>query len=101
LEHSGHPELLVTQEGVVLHIATEGIHWTEDAGDTWNPVSFPGLHKSFRPPTAPESVRTRYYPRSFQAIDGTIYVFAHNGSDNANGKFDQSIAMDTFRLIKK
>ena len=101
LEHSGHPELLVTKEGVILHIATEGIHWTEDAGQTWTPVIFPGLHKTFRPPTAPESLRTRYYPRSVQTEDGTIYVFAHHGWDNAYGAFDQSIVMDKFRLGKK
>jgi len=102
LEHSGHPELLATREGVILHIATEGIHWTDDAGKTWTPVIFPGkLHKSYRPPTAPESLRTRYYPRSVQVEDGTIYVFAHNGWDNAYGSFDQSIVMDKFRLTKK
>ncbi|MBM3334612.1 exo-alpha-sialidase [Candidatus Sumerlaeota bacterium] len=100
LVHSGHPELLPTREGVILHIATEGIHWTEDGGQTWKPVVFPGLHKSFRPATAPESLRTRYYPKSFQTEDGTIYVFAHNGWDNAYGEFDQSIVMDTFRLAK-
>ncbi len=101
LEHSGHPELLATREGVILHIATEGIHSTDDAGKTWRPVIFAGLHKSFRPPTAPESLRTRYYPRSLQTEDGRIYVFAHNGWDNAYGEFDQSIVMDTFRLTKK
>jgi len=102
LEHSGHPELLATREGVILHIATEGIHWTDDAGKTWTPVIFPGkLHKSYRPPTAPESLRTRYYPKSVQTEDGTIYVFAHNGWDNAYGAFDQSIVMDKFRLTKK
>ncbi|HUP79637.1 MAG TPA: hypothetical protein VM260_13885, partial [Pirellula sp.] len=52
LEHSGHPELLATQEGVILYIATEGIHWTDDVGKTWTPVIFPGLAKSFRPSTA-------------------------------------------------
>lgn len=101
LEHSGHPELLVTREGVILHIATEGIHGTEDAGKTWKPVIFPGLHKSFRPPTAPESLRTRYYPKSVQTGEGTIYVFAHHGWDNAYGAFDQSIVMDKFRLTRK
>ena len=101
LEHSGHPELLATREGVILHIATEGIHWTDDVGKTWTPVIFPGLAKRFRPPTAPESLRTRYYPKSVQTEDGTIYVFAHNGWDNAYGAFDQSIVMDKFRLTKK
>ncbi len=101
LEHSGHPELLATREGVVLHMATEGIHWTADAGATWKPVIFPDLHAAFRPPTAPESLRTRYYPKSVQADDGTIYVFGHNGWDNAYGERDQSIVMDQFRLVRK
>ena len=33
--------------------------------------------------------------------DGTVYVFGHNGWDNAYGEFDQSVVMDTFRLTKK
>ncbi len=98
LNHSGHPELLLLKEGGVLHIATEGIHWTADAGKTWLPVAFPGVSKSYHPPTAPTSLRTRYYPRSLQTEDGRIYVFAHNGWDNSYGEFDQSIVMDTFRL---
>ena len=101
LQHSGHPELLVTKEGIILHIATEGIHWTADAGKTWTPVAFPGLPKSYHPPAAPTSLRTRYYPRSLQTEDGRIYVFAHNGWDNAYGEFDQSIVMDTFRLKRE
>ena len=42
--------------------------------------------------------RSRYYPRSLQTDDGTIYVFGHNGADNRYGEFDQSVDMDTFRL---
>ena len=101
LEHSGHPELLATREGVVLHIATEGIHWTGDAGKTWNPVIFPGLDKTYRPRNSPTSLRTRYYPRSLQTGDGRIYIFAHAGWDNAYGEHDQSIVMDAFRLTRK
>jgi hypothetical protein len=100
LEHSGHPELLVTREGVILHLATEGIHWTQDAGMTWTPVIFDGLGKSFRPRNTPESLKTRYYPKSVQTEDGTIFIFAHNGWDNAYGEFDQSIVMDRFRLVR-
>jgi len=81
--HSGHPELLATREGVVLHVATSGIHWTGDAGQSW--------HRLDVPPT-------RYYPRSVQAPDGRVYLFAHVGSDDAYGSVDQSIVMDTFRL---
>ena len=81
--HSGHPELLATREGVVLHIATSGIHWTADAGRTWEPLDVPG---------------TAYYPRSVQARDGHILVFGHSGGDDPYGTTDQSIIMDSFRL---
>jgi hypothetical protein len=81
--HSGHPELLATREGPVLHIATSGIHYTEDAGKTWKPLNVPG---------------SAYYPRAVQAKDGRIFVFAHIGSDDPYGKTDQSIVMDSFQL---
>jgi hypothetical protein len=81
--HSGHPELLACREGVVLHLTTSGTHWTQDGGQSWHRLNIPGSH---------------YYPRSVQARDGRIHVFAHVGSDNAYGTVDQSIVMDTFRL---
>lgn len=85
LPHSGQPELLKTREGPVLHVATSGIHWTTDAGQTWNKLEVPG---------------TAYYPRSVQANDGRIFIFGHVGSDDAYGKVDQSIVMDSFRLTE-
>ena len=81
--HSGHPELLATREGSVLHIATTGIHWTNDAGQSWHHLDVPA---------------TRYYPDSLQGPDGKIYISAHVGGDNAYGSVDESITMDTFRL---
>ena len=81
--HSGHPELLATREGSVLHIATTGIHWTNDAGQSWHHLDVPA---------------TRYYPDSVQGPDGKIYISAHVGGDDAYGSVDQSITMDTFRL---
>jgi hypothetical protein len=90
--HSGHPELLATREGIVLHIATTGIHWTADAGEHWTELPVPGLGGAYR---------SRYYPRSLQTEDGRIHVFGHNGSDNRYGEVDQSIDMDTFRLAAK
>jgi hypothetical protein len=81
--HSGHPELLATREGPILHVATSGIHWTADAGRTWHPLNVPG---------------TLYYPRSVQTRAGRIYFFAHHGSDDAYGAVDQYVAMDSFRL---
>lgn len=86
LPHSGQPELLATREGPILHLATNGIHWTADAGKTWTRLKAPG---------------TAYYPRSVQAADGRIFVFGHMGGDDAYGKVDQSIVMDSFRLKKK
>lgn len=83
LPHSGQPELLATREGPVLHLATTGIHWTGDAGRKWHKLDAPG---------------TAYYPRSVQHADGRIFVFGHVGGDDAYGKVDQSIIMDSFRL---
>lgn len=67
LPHSGQPELLVTKEGPVLHVATSGMHWTDYAGKSWHKLDVPG---------------TAYYPRSVQAKDGTIVIFGHVGGDN-------------------
>jgi len=91
-QHSGHPELLATREGPVLHIATDGIYWTENTGVSWYRLSFKGLNQPYR---------SCYYPRSFQLADGKIYVFSHQGSDDPYGKSDQAIIMDTFRLTRK
>jgi hypothetical protein len=81
--HSGHPELLTTREGVTLHFATTGVHWTNDAGKSWHKLDVPG---------------TAYYPHSVQTRDGRILVFGHIGRDDAYGSVDQSIVMDSFRL---
>lgn len=81
--HSGHPELLVTKEGPILHVASSGIDYTDDGAKTWHKLGIPG---------------TAYYPRAVQAQDGRIFVFAHIGSDDAYGRADQSIVMDCFRL---
>ncbi len=83
LPHSGHPELLATREGPILHIATSGISWTDDAGKTWRKLNVPGAV---------------YYPRSVQVKDGTIYCFGHVGGDNFYGSVDQAIVMDSFQL---
>lgn len=86
LPHSGQPELLATKEGPVLHVATTGVHWTADAGKTWNALKVPG---------------SAYYPRSVQTADGRIYLFGHTGGDDAYGAVDQSVVVDSFRLEKK
>ncbi len=84
--HSGMPELLVTREGVILHIAANGIWWTADRGTTWTKLNIPA---------------TSYYPCAVQRADGTILVVSHVGSDDPYGKVDQSIVMDTFKLKVK
>jgi hypothetical protein len=91
-EHSGHPELLTTREGLILHLATDGIYWTEDQGQSWHRLPFKTLG---------QPARTCYYPRSFQTEDGRIYVLSHQGSDDPYGKTDQAIIMDAFRLVKQ
>jgi hypothetical protein len=91
LEHSGHPELLATSAGPILHIATTGAHYTADAGKTWQPLEMANA----------QAYRSRYYPRSLQAEDGRVFVFSHIGSDNAYGQVDQAIVMDTFRLTSE
>jgi hypothetical protein len=86
--HSGHPELLATSEGPILHIATTGIHYTND-GISWRRLRF-----------VPQFAYTsNYYPRSVQTSDGVIHVFSHVGGDDPYGQVDQSITMDTFRLV--
>jgi len=81
--HSGHPELLRTSEGAILHIAPTGVHWTADRGATWTPLSCPG---------------SGYYPHAVQLGDGTILVAGHIGGDDPYGKTDQAIVLDRFRL---
>jgi hypothetical protein len=86
LSHSGQPELLATLEGPVLHLATSGIHGTNDGGQSWHKLDAPG---------------TAYYPRAVQAADGRFFVFGHVGSDDGYGSVDQSIVMDSFRLVPR
>jgi len=86
LPHSGQPELLATREGPILHVATSGVHWSDDAGTSWHKLDIRG---------------TAYYPRSVQALDGTICFFGHIGGDNSYGSVDQAIVMDSFRLEVK
>lgn len=88
--HSGHPELLATKEGPILYIATTGVAYTSDGGNTWNDLKFSNPATTYT---------SKYYPRSVQDSDGTIYVFAHVGFDDPYGKNDQSIVMDKFRLV--
>lgn len=81
--HSGFPELLKTREGVVLHVGTDGVWWTADAGAHWTRLSVPG---------------SPYYPRAAQLPDGRILIVGHVGADDVYGSVDQSIVQQVFRL---
>ena len=89
--HSGHPELLATREGPILHIATTGVHYTTNGGKRWRPLGF----------STATRYKSKYYPRAVQAANGTIHVFGHVGSDDAYGAKDQSIVEDRFRLVTR
>jgi hypothetical protein len=88
IPESGHPELLATREGAILHIATSEIDYTVDGGRSWRRLPF----------SRGEKYRSGYYPRAVQADDGTISVFSHVGGDDGYGTRDQSITLDEFRL---
>lgn len=81
--HSGFPEVLRTKEGVILHLATDGIYWTADVGKTWTKLPIPG---------------SKYYPRAVQLPSGKIVCVGHVGSDDVYGTVDQSIVQQAFRL---
>ncbi len=83
IPHSGYPMVMYTQEGIVLHLATDGVNWTSDLGKTWTRIDMPG---------------TPYYPRALQLKDGKFVVVGHIGSDDNYGTVDQSIVQQTFRL---
>jgi hypothetical protein len=83
LVHSGYPAVLRTRDGIILHLATTGVHWTADLGKTWTRLNIPG---------------TPYYPKALERPDGTIIVVGHVGSDDPYGTVDQSIKQQTFRL---
>lgn len=81
--HSGFPAVLRTPEGIILHLATDGVCWTADRGATWTRLPIPG---------------SSYYPRVVQLANGKIVCIGHVGSDDVYGTVDQSIRMQTFRL---
>ncbi|MBI4583004.1 MAG: exo-alpha-sialidase [Planctomycetes bacterium] len=84
--HSGFPELLKARDGVILHVATDGVWWTAGAGARWEKLPVPG---------------SPYYPRAAQLADGRILVVGHRGSDDAYGSVDQAIVQQTFRLKRQ
>jgi hypothetical protein len=88
LPSGGFPCDLMTREGVILDLGIAGSHWSGDCGQTWHDLIVNG-----------QELRTPYYPQAVQTDDGTIIVVGHVGSDNSYGTADQSIQMQSFRLI--
>ena len=91
--HSGHPELLATREGVILHLATSGISGTGDGGATWTDLPLDDGLVPLRKERA-----TGYYPKAVQMANGEVLVVGHVGGDNGYGVVDQSIVGLRFRL---
>ena len=81
--HSGFPCVMLSREGIILHLATDGVYWTADVGKTWARLTISG---------------TGYYPRAVQLPDDTIVCIGHVGGDDVYGTVDQSIIQQTFRL---
>jgi len=93
LPYSGHPELLKTREGGILHVATTGISCTRDEGRTWCDLRIEdGLAELRKEPAVP------YYPKSVQLANGEILIVGHVGGDNGYGSVDQSIVGVRFFL---
>jgi hypothetical protein len=110
--HSGHPELLATRKGYVLHVATTAISCTDDEGRTWHDLALDdGLAEIRRNPRWLErwgealgvhqptltltpfypDFPVPYYPKSVELANGEVLVVGHVGSDNGYGMVDQSI----------
>jgi hypothetical protein len=85
--HTGYPCVLLTGEGVVLHLAQIESHWSTDEGKTWGKLFVDG-----------KPLGTHYYPKAIQMADGKIVCIGHRGSDDAYGTVDQAVVQQTFRL---
>ncbi len=85
LPHGGFPELIITEEGLILNVASEAVYYSGDNGDNWRRLCD----------------GTGYYPQALKLADGRVLCVYHCGGDNAYGGVDQSIGMCTFRLEKK
>jgi len=69
IPHGGHPELLMTKEGILLYISVEGFWGSVNDGKSWTRIE-----------TLPDAP---YYPHAVQLEDGRIFVTGHNGGDCA------------------
>ena len=91
--YSGHPELLATRTGRVLHIATTGLSATADGGTTWHDLDPADGLAQLRGEGA-----TPYYPRSVELPNGEILIVGHVGGDDGYGVVDQSVVAVRFIL---
>ena len=91
--HSGHPEMLATREGVILHVASCGISWTGDEGATWHDLA---LDDGLQEITGERYVG--YYPKSLQMANAEVLIVGHVGGDDGYGCVDQSIIAVRFFL---
>ncbi len=91
--HSGHPEVLMIDDGTILHVATSGISATVDEGKTWEDLELDDGLVELRKERA-----TPYYPKSIQTNNGEVLVIGHVGGDNGYGIIDQSVIGLRFRL---
>ena len=78
---------LMTREGIILDLDSNGSHWSDDNGQTWHNLLVDGQRQV-----------PNYYPKALQTADGTIVVLSHKGGDDRYGFTDQSIMQQTFRL---
>ena len=101
--HSGHPEMVRTDDGLALHFATSGISVSADDGESWT-------HFDLSPDlSANDWARhhdwarhfnqgTPYYPKAVQMANGEILALGHIGGDDGYGMIDQSVVGIRFRL---
>jgi BNR repeat-like domain len=90
IPHGGHPELLMTREGLLLYSSPEGFWGSVNEGQEWTRIK-----------TLPYAL---YYPSSVQLDDGRIFVVGHNAGDCAfPPPEDMAIWKISFRIngIKK
>ncbi len=93
LPHSGHPEVLMTSRGQVLHLATTGISCSLDEGRTWQDLPpGDGLDALRKGPVTP------YYPKAVELPGGRILVVGHLGGDDGYGCVDQAVVGLRFSL---
>ncbi|GAH79956.1 unnamed protein product, partial [marine sediment metagenome] len=100
--HSGHPEMLRTGGGQILHVATSGISVSADEGKTWTDFDLTPETES-REMAWEFWVRhfnqgSPYYPKAIQMTNGEILVLGHIGGDNGFGTIDQSVVGMRFHL---